>query len=390
MGQTITDSGVMNFLEDEEFEDTPSTPELPTEQPLTHPEPALNQKLHQLDPSTETVKISPVKRPSGTRITEGNAQMVRFLSKFPGATSEALSIIAARKDQAAAGQLILPTVKGTEKRLRKMESLGAIERLRDATSQTVQYSATQLGIDALWSFGYNAEHAATLHKKAKTRAAHYRYIAHVAAQFASPQGFFRDSLGIEPVALEQLISENEMRGAYEPINLALKQAGKQGQNADYGRWRKTELEAALSEAGNKRLDWSDIVEAHPALLTMGQPKRTGAITKPVHQGDLAVILDGGRTGTKARNLLVEVELSKKSWDEYSSILATLKMELEHGFIYCRAVYFTVGTQVETLLRKIDKKLGYGLFESGKLSVLPILNRTGDPVRFDNRITLGGF
>jgi hypothetical protein len=390
MGQTMTDSGVMNFLEDEEFEETASTAELPAEQPLARPGTAPKQSLQRQYTSSATAKLSKVKRPSGARITEGNAQMVGFLSKFPGATSEALSMIAARKDRAAAGQLVLPTVKGTEKRLRKMESLGAIERLRDATTQTVQYSATQVGIDALWSFGYNAEHAATLHKKAKTRAAHYRYIAHVAAQFASPQGFFRDSLGIEPVMLEQLISENEMRGAYEPINLMLKQAGKQGRNADYGRWRKTELEAALSEAGNKRLDWSDIVEAHPALLTIGQPKRTGAITKPVHQGDLAVILDNRRTSTKARNLLVEVELSKKSWDEYNSILATLKMDLDHGFIYSRAVYFSVGTQVETLLRKVDKKMGYGLFDTGKLTVLPILDRSGDPVRFDNRITLGGF
>ena len=381
MSTTMKAPSVMNFLEEEEYDDTGiATAEIEMvkeEAPTT------------IDDTPLAVKVEARKAVSGVRVTEGNAELIYFLAKFPGATAEALSIISARQDRAAIGHNLLPTVKGTEKKLRKLVSLGAVEAVRNPYTQAVQYTATQLGIDALWSFGYNAEHGTTLDKKSLTRLEHYRNIALVAAQLTSPQGFFRDSLGIEPVALDQLVSENEMRGAYEPVKHQLKEAAKRGSSSDYGRWRKTELEAALSEAGSGKVRWSDIVEAHPALLTLGQPQRTGAKTKAVHQSDLTVILDGARTGTKARNILVEVELSKKSWEEYDSILKTLKMELDHGFIVARVVYFTVGPQVETLLRKVNAKGSYGLFESGKLLVLPILDRNGEPVRSTNRVILGG-
>jgi hypothetical protein len=388
MEQTIRAGQVMNFLEEEELD----LNEIPLEDIAVKPVEAPSESPDAFEPdatsSTDTIATSTMKTRSGTRLTPGNAELIRFLSKFPGATPEALSIIAARQDQASLGHLVLPTIKGTEKRLRKMESLGAVERIRDATTGAVQYSATQLGIDALWSFGIDAEHGTTLHKKTKTRISHYRYIAHVAAQFASPTGFFRESLGIEPVSVECLISENEMRAAYEPIKEWLVKEGKQGRSSDFGKWRLAELQAGLGEAGRGNLAWSDIVEVRPALLTVGQPRRAGTETKAVHQPDLAVIRDATRTSTRASNILVEVELSKKSWDEYNSILKTLKMELEHGFIYERAVYFTVGPQVETLLRKVDKHGGYELFSTGRLVVLPILDRNGEPVRFDNRVILG--
>ncbi|QIM15959.1 hypothetical protein G7067_05245 [Leucobacter insecticola] len=382
MTSTLEASFVPDFMEEEEYEAAE------VQQPTIKQEPQ-----QEASADLEAIESQPAKdhrsTVSGRRITEGNARLLAFVAKFPGADSEAFSVVSARNDKAVAGRIVLPTVKGTKKRLLKMEQLGAVARYRDTSTRTVHYSATQQGIDALWSFGYSAEHAATLNKISKSRAAHYRYIAHVAAQFASPQGYFRDSLGIEPVALECLISENEMRAHYEPVKQKLKEAAKRGESKDFGRWRKNELEASLTEASQGKILWSDITESRPALLTLGQPQRAGTETKAVHQGDLAVIRDADRDGVKARNILVEVELSKKSWDAYNSILKTLKMELDHGFIYERAVYFTVGPQVENLLKKVDARGGYGLFESGKLIVLPILDRDGTPIRFNNRISLGG-
>lgn len=387
MQETDNLSTVPNFMEEEDYE-APLKRSVPLR---TEPEPIEGSDNN----STADEVILPSesnlpKAPKGEHLTELNALYLAFLSKFPGADAEAISVLAHRQDYAAEGKSLLPTVKGITKRLDKMRRIGAIERSLNSTTGVHHYSATEQGINALWSFGYNAEHGRIFDKISKSRANHYRMIAHVAAQFASPEGFFRDSLGIDPVDnLDCLVSENQMIAEYKPIEEMLKKAGKQAESNDYGRWRKTELEAALAEAGKGAIQWSDIVEAHPTLLTIGQPQRTGTETKAVHQPDIAVLRDNGRTGVKAKNLLVEVELSKKSWDTYNSILKTLKMELEHGFIYERAVYFTVGQQVENLLKKIDHAKGYDLFKSGKLTVVPILDRNGTPVRFSNRISLGG-
>lgn len=323
----------------------------------------------------------------GPRITEGNACLLALIGKFPGADVEALSVVVDRQDKPFSTFGIMPTIKGTEKKITKLEALGAVGKYRNPATKRSIFSLTKAGFAAAYSFGYNMEHGATLNKVSQNRANHYQMIAHVAAQFASPMGFFREALGIEPAGIEGVISEHEMRGSYEKINQKLKEKKKKGESGDWGKWRRAAMEHALKLVKAGRIEWSDIIETNPALLTIGQPDVEEALTKPVHQPDLAVILDGDRASADARNLLVEVELNKKSWDDYSRILRTYDAELKHGFIYSRIVYFTVGTQVETLLRKIDKALELGLFDSGKLVVLPLTHRDGTPVRFEKRITI---
>lgn len=148
------------------------------------------------------------------------------------------------------------------------------------------------------------------------------------------------------------------------------------------------MQGAIQAAGAGYFSLEDLLEAHPNLWTLGAPQREGSIRKAVHQPDLALHLDAGRTGSKSKNVLVEVELSKKSWAEYESILATLKGEFEHGLVYEQAVYFTIGSQVETLLKKVDHASGYGLFAAGKLRVLPLTHRDGTPFQEKRRIRIG--
>jgi hypothetical protein len=325
----------------------------------------------------------------GRRITEGNAIKLALIWKFPGADVEACSIITDRQDKPFATSGLMPTIKGTDKVLRKLEDLGAVGKHKNPDTQRSVYSLTKAGRAAAYSFGYVAPDTSSLHNTSERRANHYQMIAHVAAQFASPMGFFRDSLGIEPVGINGVISEHEMRAAYEPIKKELKEQKETGESGDFGLWRKAAMKYALKAAGDGRLDWSSITEAMPALLTIGEPDVEKAKTKAVHQPDLAVILDGDRTDADSRNLLVEVELNKKSWADYESILRTYDAELKHGFIYSRVVYFTIGTQVETLLRKIDKAHELNLFASGKLVVLPLTHRDGTLVRFEKRINIKG-
>ncbi|TQM98803.1 hypothetical protein FHX68_1515 [Microbacterium lacticum] len=217
---------------------------------------------------------------------------------------------------------------------------------------------------------------------------HYRMIAHVGALLISPEGFFRDSLGIEPVALEQLVSEKMMRATYSPVREMLKKKAEEDGVADFGRWRNAMLSSAEKAASEGRLQWSDIVESKPALLTIGTPLREGSKLKAVHQPDLAVVLDGDRTDRNAKNILMEVEISKKSWADYDSILATFKREFELGLIYERGVYFYIDNDVPSLLKRVDAT-GYNLIRDGKLTLLPIRDRNGVPLKNNNRVPLGG-
>lgn len=350
----------------------------------------VDEPLPDIDESN-TVELNENKpqRVSGARVTEGNARLLAFAGMFPGADSEAFSVLSNRQETKLSPGGMLPTVKGTEKRLRKLEALGTLGKYKNPLTNQTHYSLTKQGFAAAWSFGYGLKHGATLNGASRERATHYQMIAHVAAQFASPEGFFRESLGIEPVALYDLISEHAMRGSFEPVKEKLKAWKKKGESGDFGRWREAAMIYAIQKMTDKKIHPSDLVESNPALLTIGQPQREGTKLKAVYQPDLAVMLDHDRTDARSKNLLVEVELSKKSWEEYNSILATIARELDHEVIYSRAVYFTVGTQVETLLRKVDRAGGYNLFSTGKLLVLPILHRDRSPVSFSKRITIGG-
>lgn len=386
---TIYDS-VPDFLEEEDYDEVePATPAASPNVEIKE-EAAPASKMKQTSP--QPVETEPTTPPaiSGKRVTEGNARLLAFAGAFPGADSEAFSVLSARQDlMEKTGKMVLPTVKGTETRLRKLERLGVLEKYKSPFTKVNHYSLTHPGECAAWSFGYSLNNAASLDRVSKARATHYQMIAHVAAQLASPQGFFRESLGIEPVPFDALISEHQMRAAYEKVNKDLKKKKEAGEEHDFGEWRLGALRQANQHVKDGLVSYADVVEAFPFLLTVGHPEIEGERFKSVHQPDLAVNLDADRNDRYGKNLLIEIELSKKSWDDYHSILNTFRVELEHGFVYSRVVYFTSGPQVGTLLRKVDAAGEFGLFKSGRLVVLPLLDRSGNEIRFNNRISLGG-
>ncbi|SMX90714.1 hypothetical protein BI49514_02331 [Brevibacterium iodinum ATCC 49514] len=342
-------------------------------------------KLPDLDENKTPEKPKSIRlgTPRG-RVTASNARLLAFAGMFPGVDSESLSVLNRSQPSriSAGGELM--TVRGTEQYLRKLYNLDALEKFRDAVSGVTSYGLSKLGIAYAHEFDYDMTHAASLDGISIERLKHYRMIARVAAQFASPAGFFKGSLGVEPVGLDQLISEHEMRAAFTPVQRQLVENKKQGKSNDYGKLRLELLKRALTDAQDGRIEWSNLLEAHPVLYTIGYPRRENSKLKYVHQPDLVINLDKDRK-QKSQNILVEVELNKKSWDQYDSILATLKSELDKPYVYARAVYFTIGSGVETLLRKVDAAGDYKLFSSGKLTVLPICNRDGDPLRPANRV-----
>jgi hypothetical protein len=364
---------------------------------MTIPRPENPLKLPDLDENKSPEKPKSIRlgTPRG-RVTASNARLLAFTGMFPGVDSESLSLLNRSQPSriSAGGELM--TVRGTEQYLRKLYNLDALEKFRDAVSGVTSYGLSKLGIAYANEFDYDMTHAASLDGISIERLKHYRMIARVAAQFASPAGFFKGSLGVEPVGLDQLITEHEMRAAFTPVQRQLVENKKQGNSNDYGKLRNELLKRALADVQEGRIAFRDVLQAHPVLYTLGFPHdRTIAHEdhdgrvwetplKRVHQPDLVINLDRDRK-EKARNILVEIELNKKSWNEYDSILATLRTELGKPYVYARAVYFTIGSGVETLLRKVDAAGDYGLFSSGKLTVLSICNRDGDPLRPANRV-----
>lgn len=340
---------------------------------------------------TPSRKGKPNKRAGSprARITAENAHYLAFASLFPAANSEAYSVLANRQDSNL-GRLSggLPTVASTENKLRKLHKLGTLDRFRQATTGDYLYGITPLGNGYAQEFGYGIGKPEPIVGLSLERLNHYKMIAHVAAQLASPQGFFKDSLGLEPVSIENLYTEQAMRRPFSQVKRMLDEQAKQGKPTDFGRWRTTKLQEAIQQVKDGKLDWSDLIEAYPVLLTLGQPQREGMKSKVIHQPDLAIILDQDRDEPRSKNIMVEVELSKKTWQAYDAILATLKAELDKPYIYSRAVYFTVGTQIPTLLKKVDAAGEYNLISSGKLIILPIRDREGNAIIPQNRVTVG--
>lgn len=323
-------------------------------------------------------------------VTPGNARFLAFAGMFPGADKEAFSILSNRQENPFAPAGELPTIGGTDRRLRKLVKLEALDPVRDAVARKTVYSLSPLGFGYAREFGYNMDFGATLHTKAKSRLRHYRMIAHVAAQFASPAGFFKDLLDVDPVDFNQLITEQQMIAQHKKLMERLK---KQKRN-DFGRWRTEEVDRVVAAVKAGKITWEDITEFSPALRSIGfTTANEESMLKPLHQPDLVVELPRSEKGG-SNSLLVEVELSKKPWDDYHRILATLKEELKQPFMYKRCVYFTIGNEIPNILKKVNAAGEYGLIESGKLVILPIRDREGTPLankkdEYADRVIIGG-
>lgn len=382
---------VHNFLEEEEFETTAS---LPTSVP--------NFMVDEDDyglPNAELVAPrfgepgfhkggkNPRRGTPRARATEIDDCYLAFLLSFTGATSEALSMIreraASNLDTEVGG---MPTVRAVENRMRKLKKLGLVFTVRSRATGITSYSLTADGISYLASLGYESEHGDTLEGKTLERLNHYKNIAQVAAMAIG--GLFQDTLGVGPVALTDLISERQMRAASAPIKAELKKLRDEHKTGDFAPRREEELQRAYHEA-DKHGTWSEMVRGNPLLLTLPLAETAGKKFRGVYEPDLAMILDARRTNNRARNLLVEVELSRKSEAAYHAIFETIKSETERPFSYAGAAFMVVGDLVANRLRKVNLEGKYGLIESGRVKILPITHRDGTPLAVAGRIIVGG-
>lgn len=310
------------------------------------------------------------------RITERDALYLGFLTKFPAADAEALSYLATRQSNpfgAPEGQLTDPS--GVEKRLQKLVKIGAATRFRNPISGTKHYGATALGNEAAMFYGHESTSWQTIEGLSISRLEHYRNIALIAAQFASPINYFKDSLGVEAVQFEQLISENEIRKPYDQVRQFLKKQHERGEgNGSFGTYRKALARRAVEEVQDKKLAITEIVSTYPQLLTLGTTDNEASKMKPIHQPDFAVRLDDTQRTQRGKNLLIEVELHQKAPEDYERILRTLRHEFASGTAYERAVYFTGTDAIANALKRTDKAAETNLIENKRLVILPIKGR----------------
>lgn len=306
-------------------------------------------------------------------ITEKDALYLGFLGKFPGADAEALSYLRKTEQNPfgnPAGHLTKPS--GVTKRMQKLTSLKAATRYRNPITGKVHYGITELGHEAAIYWGYDFPVVRGLDGLALSRLEHYRKIALVAAQFMSPAAIYQDSLGVAPVEMRQLVSENEMRNAYEATRTYLRKERDSGRGSDdFASYRRT-LTRNLLEGSQ---DVRTMTAEHPCLYTVATEDNPSSKMKPIHQPDLAINLDlTERQTDKATNILVEVELSQKSPEEYGKILRTLKHDIRKGSVYGRVIYFVGTRAIENALRSADAREQTNFIDSGRMSIVRITGR----------------
>lgn len=378
-----------------EFEDEP-TPQ------QTNPTPQQKKRAPQFGEKGYR-KGKPNKR-RGTpraRITEIDARLLAFLSQFPGGTAEDLTLINPRGENHFYGSEDLPRPETIQKRMNKLIKLGVVEKYRNPATGTTHYGATEKGWESARVYGYDLPTHKELEGMSIERLNHYQKVSMVAAEFTSPISYFKPTLGMNAAALEQLISETELRHHLTNTNQELREEAKtlNLKPRKFGEWREEHLKETARRLQAGEITASEITEISPAVFNIGYKNLTGQNLKNLHIPDLTLNLDinpetyehdgrEGKSGVRSKNIAVEIELSPKNYAEYLSLLQTYKAELQHGLIYDKIIYFTIGRQVENLMKRIDRQHEIGLFDTGKLIIQPLTNPKGEIEKPKNRIIIG--
>lgn len=331
------------------------------------------------------------------RVTNRDAVLLAFLSKFRVATADSLSMLL--KAEAFPGKKATggPTsVDVTRKRLQKMEVLGLVEHDRTWKGELI-YGVTKKGQGAAVDFGYlYRPHEAD---EAGLRGLTYALLPHtlavsaVAARFASEAEMAGPFSGIP---LENLVSEHTLRAAVKPHELRLAKALKKedpsrlglNENAEryfWGNYRKGRIDYLIDEAKGDLGIWEASIDGEPELWTLGHPRMTTQnFGAQKHFPDLVIKREEHRRGSKPESFFVEVELTPKSSGGYDTIVTTYAEEFKRN-LYARCFYFTNSEHVKNAITRADAKYGYNLVESKRIIFKPILNRDGKLLADGKRI-----
>lgn len=323
---------------------------------------------------------------SRARITETDAVYLAHIARYPASDAEALSYLTLTQPNnfgAPIGRL--PSIQAVRNRMTKLEKLGCLHKFASPFTRVLHYGITDLGVEAARSYGHTITAHRSIAGLSTSRLEHYRNVALIAAEFSSPIPQFDDVLGIDTIPSAQVVSEHEIRTAYEKDEHALRALRKKGEAAATFHNHRTHLwETRTKQAQAGELAWNALIRDTPQLLTISNPPKS--TEKTVHIPDLVIRLDDTkRADEKPKNWLVEVELSHKSLDEYERILRALKIDMARGITYERALYFCGTDSIARLIKTADKKTN--LIPSGRLSLHAIEGRTPHEAKLRERVVV---
>jgi hypothetical protein len=328
-----------------------------------------------------------VRRARREHVTEKDARKLAFVAMSGVTTAEAVSLIQfAKATGFQSEERQLPAVGTVTNRFWKLARMGHLNAWM--VNRNIVWTITEAGIAAAQEHGYLLDELATpkdLSGYKERSVQHMLSVSMAMAKFVSPAGLMRETLQIEPVPLEAILTEPFIKRAQARLEAEVFARKQAGEDITYGAERKRLLREARTAIKEGRLTWAMFMEAYPELWTLGQPAGSKAL--PQHDADFIVALEQGRSTAESRSILVEVELSKKPWDDYVALLHTFQREVIDPAVIERVVYQTNIPSLEDTLRAVDAKEGLGLFDSGRLVVSQLTDRWGNRLKYKQK-TIG--
>jgi len=338
--------------------------------------------------STTTERKKP--RHVGTpraRVTAKDALLLAFLGKFRIATAEALSMLQVAEAGPRTRGGRLTSVVTIENRLAKLERLGVVQ-VATMSGYPTFYGTNSEGVAAARAFGYLLGDDEADGKGASGisnhNVPHRLAVSHVAAKFMCPTAAFRRSMTLDPLALDQLISERTIEKYRGEVQAELDRDRSHGlSDGSFGAWRsQTAVPEAKTMMRSGRAPWNEVMEYFPALWSLGYQSTAMDQTKDNHDPDLVLNLESQRVDAKPVSIFIEVELSYKTKAELKKILRTYAHEFRDGLTYKQVYYFIGGNRANEIakaIKSVDKAEGLGLLESGRLRFVPLTARDGSPL-----------
>lgn len=297
----------------------------------------------------------------------------------------------------------MPRVKTVQNRLTSLRRIGAVED-EGLWNGVRIWGLTNYGRGAAIASGLVGREGQVNPKGLKgvnyTTVSHSLAVNQIAAQLLSPFGYFRDVLKLpEQLTFNMLLSEYEVNNAWLKVNSRLaaenKRARAENPNAverKFKDWRTATLKEMLADAQADRIAYRDVAATEPGLWVLGQAPASGDEFREHHVPDLIINLESFRRGAARGSIAVEVELVAKSVSSYRKQLKLWAVDLvrtanyPEPLLYSKLVYATNDSLVVENLMEADAKEGLGLFDSGRLIIVPITDRDGKtPISLTTRI-----
>lgn len=321
--------------------------------------------------------------------TKKDAKKLAFIAIAGAATASTISRIEfAEKTGYQESEGVLVSAGTVTNRLWELAKMGYVDAW--LVNRSFVWTITEDGIAAAQGYGYLIDDIVTpkdLNGWLPRSVQHVLAVGVAMAMFLSPVGEMREALGIEPVSLGDIVSEPHIKRGQADLEADVYRRRKAGEDVTYGAERKRLIREARENIRAGRLSWDFFMEAYPELWTTGQPSTPGSKAMGQHDPDFAIALLSARVGERSAAKCVEVEITKKSFPDYERILSTMHPELLDPVVYESYVYITTIPSLEETLRAVDAKLGLGLFDSGRLVVMTLTDRDGNPARFEQK-TIG--